>query len=480
MREQEASATDVHEVTPAPAAVAAAPDLAGLPRLRHPADVLALQRMAGNRAVAALARRNVMDSVLVEGKRGTLAPGDTGPDVQLLQLKLNHHLGYLRKPLVDVDSEYSWPTSNALNVVLTALGRPLPKDGTVDEPVWKVLDADPRLTAIAAAKVKGDALPEYDRMINDGLLEVTIAIGFDEHGITPGELVEIRRGLVEVRGYKRDDKRAEAMRAAIGRKTADSSGEFYVKEDAGMSKGTTVHAIIRVIAPVHESGVGDSGAAAAKTALVGMNESDLFLYGGHARYGTGPDFDRNYHFVVDWDAPKAPKVSGHYGKQTVSSDQLTEFLGVRTIAQFEKLEKAGVVTFVADPTGNLTLSQGALSHKGDLGAYFISRASKGRENPLTAGILERKYRLWMFNGCSTNDYVKTIREDPYLKSKDLDLTVTDPATALTSYGEGILSYLDGVVARESAAALDQRMEEATPFDVNSHHNEGFADNPKAP
>jgi hypothetical protein len=34
--------------------------------------------------------------------------------------------------------------------------------------------------------------------------------------------------------------------------------------------------------------------------------------------------------------------------------------------------------------------------------------------------------------------------------------------------------------RLSAAALDQRMEQATPFDVNSHHNEGFDDNPAAP
>ena len=211
-----------------------------------------------------------------------------------------------------------------------------------------------------------------------------------------------------------------------------------------------------------------------------MEESDLFLYGGHARYGTGPDFDRNYHFVIDWDAKGAPKVKGHVGKEKVGSDELSTLLPISNQAQFEKFEAAGIVQFVADPSGNLTLHESAQSHKGDLGAYFISRANKGRVNPLTAGVMERKYRLWMFNGCTTNDYVKKIREDPFLKEKDLDMTVTDPATALTSYGEGILSYFDGVVARESAAALDQRMEQATPYDVNSHHNEGFADNPAAP
>jgi hypothetical protein len=479
VRETQAAATDLQE--PAlPTETAQAPGAAVVPRLRSPADALALQRLAGNRAVAQLARRHVMDSVLVEGKRGTLKPGDDGPDIQLLQLKLNYHLGYLRKPLVDVDSAYGLPTTNALNLVLKALGVAQPKGGVVDEPVWQALDADPRKTAVAAAKVKQDSLPEYERMINDGLLEVAIAIGFDEHGITPGELLEVRRGLVEVRGYKRDAKRAEAMRAAVGRKVTDAAGEWYVKEDVGMSAGTTVHAVVRVIAPVHESSVGDSGAASAKAALAGMNESDLFLYGGHARYGTGPDFDRNYHFVIDWDAKGAPKVAGHYGKEKVGSDEITTLLPISTPAGFEKLEKAGVVQFVADPSGNLTLNEAALSHKGDLGAYFISRASKGRANPLTAGIVERKYRLWMFNGCTTNDYVKTIRTDPYLQTKDLDVTVTDPATALTSYGEGILSYFDGVVARESAAALDERMEQATPFDVNSHHNEGFADNPAAP
>ena len=32
-----------------------------------------------------------------------------------------------------------------------------------------------------------------------------------------------------------------------------------------------------------------------------MDQGDVFEYGGHARYGTGPDFDRNYRFTVDWD-----------------------------------------------------------------------------------------------------------------------------------------------------------------------------------
>jgi hypothetical protein len=309
---------------------------------------------------------------------------------------------------------------------------------------------------------------------------VTIAIGYDEHGITPDELTEVRRGLAEVRGYKRDAKRAAAMRDAVGRKTTDAAGEWYVKEDVGMANGTPVHAVVRVIAPVLEKSIGDSGADAAKAALTGMNESELFLYGGHARYGTGPDFDRNYHFVVDWDAKGAPKRKGHAGKEKLGAEEFTTLLGVSTQAQFEKLEAAGVVQFVADPSGNLTLNTEAQSHKGDLGAYFISRANQGRVNPITSGVMERHYRLWMFNGCTTNDYVKTIRQDPFLKSKDLDITVTDPATALRSYGEGILSYFDGVVARESAAALDQRMEQATPYDVNSHHNEGFDDNPAAP
>ncbi len=482
MREEQVAESALPEPAPMTQTVQA-PSPAVVTRLRSPADALALQRMAGNRAVAQLARRegrNVMDSVLVEGKRGTVEPKDFGPDVQLLQLKLNHHLGYLRKPLVDVDSTYGLATVNALNIVLKALGVAKPKGGVVDEPIWQALDADPRKTAVAGPKAKDDSLPEYDRMVKDGLLEVTMAIGFDEHGITPGELIEVRRGLVEVRGYKRDAKRAAEMRAAVGRKVTDAGGEWYVKEDVGMTNGTPVHAVVRVIAPVHENAIGDSGAAAAQAAIAGMNESDLFLYGGHARYGTGPDFDRNYHFIIDWDAKGAPKVKGHYGKEKVGSDEISTLLPISNQAQFEKFEKAGVVQFIADPTGNLTLNQAAQSHKGDLGAYFISRASQGNLNPLNAGIVERKYRLWMFNGCTTNDYVKKIREDPYLQSKDLDITVTDPATALTSYGEGILSYFDGVIARESAAALDQRMEQATPFDVNSHHNEGFADNPAAP
>jgi hypothetical protein len=74
--------------------------------------------------------------------------------------------------------------------------------------------------------------------------------------------------------------------------------------------------------------------------------------------------------------------------------------------------------------------------------------------------------------------VRSVRRNPLLGKRDLDMVVTDPATYLTSYAEGILSFLDGVMSTESAGALDQRMEDATPFESSTHSSSGFEDNPR--
>ena len=212
--------------------------------------------------------------------------------------------------------------------------------------------------------------------------------------------------------------------------------------------------------------------------MAGMNESDLFAYGGHARYGTGPDFDRNYHFVVHWDSfPNPPK--GKTGDEEIPDmDSFVAATRVSTRARFEALEAQGAVEFVPHPGGNVTINVDPQSHVRELGAYFMGRANAGQTNALDTGITESRYRLWMFNGCSTRDYVRSVRRNPLLGKRDLDMVVTDPATYLTSYAEGILSFLDGVMSTESAGALDQRMEDATPFESSTHSSSGFEDNPR--
>ena len=444
----------------APEAAAPAPDALA---------ILALQRGAGNAAVArALLARDPVSPAHPDHSR----PGN-GPDVELLQLKLNWHLGFMRRTLLDVDSDFGPKTERAVVAVKRARGV-APATGIVDAATWTMLEQQPQSATDTAQHGRG---PEYDRMLEDGLLDVTLAIGFDEHGELRAEAREVRRGLAEVRGFTEDEAAAQELRQAAGRPETPG-GSNFVKRNYNTSNGQPVHAALRLVEAAAENAVGDSGDAARDAALAGMNESDLFAYGGHARYGTGPDFDRNYHFVVHWDSfPHAP--AGRSGDEEIPDlDAFSAATRITTSRKFEELESAGAVEFVPHPGGNVMIQTDPQSHVHELGAYFQRRANAGQTDALSTGVTESRYRLWMFNGCSTRDYVRSVRRNPLLGTRDLDMVVTDPATYLTSYAEGILSFLDGVMATESAAALDERMEDATPFESHTHSGSGFEDNPR--
>ena len=403
-----------------------------------------------------------------------LARGQNGDDVELLQLKLNWHLGFMRRTLLDVDGDFGGRTERAVIAVKRA-HHVTPANGAVDAATWTMLEQQPSAATDAAQHGRG---PEYDRMLEDGLLDVTLAIGFDEHGVLVHEAKEIRRGLAEVRSFTEDEAAAEQLRTAAGRPHTPG-GRNYVKRDYNTSHGQPVHAALRLVEPTDESsGTGESGAASRDAAMAGMDQSDLFAYGGHARYGTGPDFDRNYHFVVHWDSFPNPPQGKTGDEEFPDMDAFVAATRVSTQARFEALEAQGAVEFVPHPGGNVTINVDPQSHVRELGAYFMRRANAGQTNALDTGITESRYRLWMFNGCSTRDYVRSVRRNPRLGTRDLDMVVTDPATYLTSYAEGILSFLDGVMSTESAAALDQRMEDATPFESNTHSSSGFEDNPR--
>ena len=140
--------------------------------------------------------------------------------------------------------------------------------------------------------------------------------------------------------------------------------------------------------------------------MAGMDQSDLFAYGGHARYGTGPDFDRNYHFVVHWDSFPNPPQGKTGDEEFPDMDAFVAATRVSTQARFEALEAQGAVEFVPHPGGNVTINVDPQSHVRELGAYFMRRANAGQTNALDTGHQSR-YRLWMFNGCSTRDYVRS-------------------------------------------------------------------------
>jgi peptidoglycan hydrolase-like protein with peptidoglycan-binding domain len=398
------------------------------------------------------------------GARPALRPGDSGPAVELFQEKLNYHLGFLGIPLTSVDGRFGAATSNAYLAFRTAAGLE-PPSREVDAAAWTTLDAAPleRRTDATAGPA-----PEYGRMFEDGLLDITLAVGFDEHGFTPREAAEIVRGLVDVRGWVPDAGRAAALRSAAGRPPTTGPGTWFVREGVGSSAGRPVHGVLRFVMPEASGG---GGARTAGAAMEGMEQDDLFIYTGHGRHGTGMDFDRNFRLVVHWDRMPHP-ARGHHGDEEFPTyEPMFELLGIENVAggdnadRLEALIRDGVVEVSARNEGNIGINRGFVAgHARTPSGILTEQTLPSLQQPLATGIRERRYRLWFFDGCTSSDYEQGIRLDALdnenLSAEQLDMTTLGTHGAVDRIAEAALTYLDGLLAGEAAGALEHRATEA--------------------
>ena len=182
-------------------------------------------------------------------------------------------------------------------------------------------------------------------------------------GSRPGEHHELERGLTEVRGFRLDPDRAAELHEEAGRPPPAEGGKLYVKENVATSQGSPVHCVLRLIGP---AAPGEDGTAAATAAALALDESEVFEYGGHARYGTGPDFDRNYTIRVHWDQVPAAQRGSNTGDQDMTSDEFMRAFNVgdnrRGITTFDRMREAGQLTFIPHPEGNLGINPAPVTH----------------------------------------------------------------------------------------------------------------------
>jgi len=326
--------------------------------------------------------------------------------------------------------------------------------------------------------------PRNDRMLDDNLLDVTMAIGYDEgiQGYQGAHLYEeyMVRQKITAQGFVRDDAKAKALLEKAGQNVAGSYDSFYVKENVSTANGEPVHAVIRLIT----SGDGQRGAANKAAALEGMNQSDVFMYGGHARYGTGLDFDANYAVTIDWtgiaNAPAEGKV------RYEQSDTLKKVLGgtdAAAIQRLDQLKKQGKVTVHASNEGNIFMSD-KNQHPYEFGSQLMEAATAGRTNTLAEDIQGDKYRLWLFNGCRTEDYAAALqgaaKKNPALNAQNLDLVLSNESLYWNDISTSLSTFLEGIVAQDSALGLEQRLESVnTDAGKNTHNFRGLQDNPRS-
>lgn len=342
---------------------------------------------------------------------------------------------------------------------------------------------DSAITGKAAAVQKSGPFPHYDRMLDDNLLDMTLAIGYDEGTdvYASAHTFEQRKMLSALadRGFVRDDAKALALLKAAGQDLQADYTALYVKENVSEKDGKPVHAIVRVI----HAGDGTQGAEKRAAAIEAMNQSDVFMYGGHARYGTGMDFDRNFTVTIDWNGvPNAPA----QGKVTYKDyGALKDLLGGNAEANqwLSTLDKQGKISVEGSNDGNIRMSEKDL-HRAEFGSRLMNKALEGVDNTLSEEIQGDRYRLWLFNGCRTVDYMPSIqaegRENALLGSKNLDVMTTEQTLYWHNISNSLMQFLDGVVAQDGTPDLLGRMTGANPEQAaqTTHSVHGFADNPK--
>ena len=200
-----------------------------------------------------------------------LAKGAKGDSVKKLQeaLELAGH----KLPKYGADGDYGNETTTALKDFQKKNG--LEPTGRLDAETVKKLDT------AAASKLRS---PAYDKLYADGVLNTTIAVGYDEHGEHKQQIKQTIEGL-EQRGYQQLDVKTandETLKKhGIDPAKVDRDATYYVKDY--QHDGKDVKGVVKVITP-------DVPNAKEKFARA-MNEDEVVMYTGHGRVGSGPDFD---------------------------------------------------------------------------------------------------------------------------------------------------------------------------------------------
>lgn len=367
------------------------------------------ERFAGDDRLARVAAGNA-----------TLRPGATGESVQRVQNALID-LGF-DIPSNGASGTYDSETSMAVRRFQRERG--LQVDGVVGKNTLSSLN---EVAPPAGQQLERN--PDYDRLYADGRLDTTIAIGYDEHGTVPRSTRNIVHGLQE-QGFEPIDPSTmstdDRERLGLTGDRFDPNADYFhrvIEQD-----GRDIDSVVRLIEP---------GSTARDSFARAMEQDEVVIYTGHARYGSGPDFD------------------------------------VRT---------EGDGNFVIDADGNP-----AHSHV----PSDIRNSIRDRPNGLRGVEGGPDYQLLIFNACTTENYMQNLRDPSIFQGRNRDNTdiiATTVPTLLATNGDHTVRFVAGIENRESMNAIlsDQNEIEVAQRRAFGHEwapsqhtytESGFLDNP---
>ena len=438
------------------------------------AEVLALQRTIGNAGVnAVLARQAVAEPMIGPPKPPYMTWSED--EVRALQRELVR----LRLYNLSVDGDLGPRTEDSLT---EAFG------GTE----WRALDHAPALERLkGAATPKGGAGGQhrfrYAELFKDGVLDLTFGLGYleaadpakeaeaaSEMGTIAAEFVKAMQG----RGYSEDKEVVARLMKQIGRPLEEgAAGRFFVKENAltysppaGPSR--SIHLVVRF---VHNNQ--GSGAAAAKAFTEGMTHGDVSYYVGHGRYGTGPDFDRNYGAFRLYD-DKGTLTQTIYDYNELERILAKEGKG-NAWKRFEERLTDGTLKVDLTSGGNIRINATG-QHLNEFGGKLTqwsleqskSAAVTGEGGALAkgAGSSGREYRVVVFNGCRTQDYDRAMRATYGFGTRGADIVETNRTVRGGADVQGFVAMLDALVAQKSTEATTSAMNKE--MRLHEHHYSG--------
>lgn len=428
--------------------------------------------------------------LVVEGKSASGLPGvnaggdDRSPGaVQKVEVQLPAHVDNIVRPAWAKDEISKIQTELArLSLYRTIIDGNLgdrTDAGLVEafgDNTWRTTTAADVLARVKPARPlagnRGEHALRYGEMFADGLLDITLGLGFDESDAHKFVLAAIEKAL-GARSFVVNNALGIQLYKAAGRALpANPSGTFWVRPTAltyqpPAGAARQIYVVVRFVS----SPDGKNGAEAASAFKEGMVESDVTFYGGHARYGSGPDFDRNFTIELLDGNGALELFFDDYEKLEKQLILEGKPHGRGAWAQFEWRLGTNRIVVHGDNQGNVRLTKNN-AHPGEFGAQLMywnlnqtgtgvaPVTGKGGElDKQTKAHPERKYRASAFDGCRASDYESSLRATPGMDKFSTDTFASTISLYWDNIAATMVAFVDSILGMRSAEAIAKAMDE---------------------
>jgi len=358
---------------------------------------------------------------------------------------------------------------------------------------WRTMLPNKIILRLTKAKAvtgrRGEHKLRYGEMFKDGLLDMTLGIGFDENTkAMKQDIIGMKKELLQ-HDFKDDSATAMQIYKKFGRFIDNRAFVMYFvlqhplqyTPPAGATR--QVQVVVRLISNTDEK----HGGEAATVFKEGMRQSDVAYYAGHGRYGSGPDFDRNMTFeLLNADGTVDRPVSNYEDLEKILEAESRSHDPWKQFLWRVNHHRIKVIGFNA---GNIYLNYKMMEHEFGAKLMYWNLNRVGAGAPLVTGRTgelaapsKQQYRLLVFDGCRTKDYLTSIRKISGYDSKSTDIIDTKRTVDSNDDVRTLAAFLSTILKQQSAEQIIRDMdaqnitERKTPSDV-AIKGEGFEDNP---